>query len=142
MEMRSCNSCYYVDGWFCKGKKEFGSSFCNILYSEWKPIEERNDMETEKIQMTEEWWNQVYDDCLGVYDDTIMEEVKTTRKNFIASLKENDYIKKSAVEEADEMYRSWTNWMAQSKRDTINQTDFNLIMILWEAIQELKGNKK
>ena len=92
---------------------------CNEDDSNWQPIAQGKPME--KIQYTQQEWASIIDD-LG-WNPDVMEE-----------LKQKGYIRKSAVEEAEGMYRGLRY------DESYDQNYLYLIMNKqYEAIQELKS---
>ena len=81
----------------------------------------------EKIQMTEDEAKNFIDEC-APFISTRHEEIILER------MKALGYIKKSAVEEAEEMYDEWK----KNAPLMMDSKDFNLILILKKAILELK----
>ena len=90
---------------------------CDMGYSKWQPIAQEKPME--KIQMTEEQAMCLY----RMAGDGHVE--------FIKRLKQAGYICKSAVEEAEEMYKEWLNRIGDMSETVVMDK-------MHSAIQELK----
>jgi hypothetical protein len=114
-EERSCGTCgHYVSD------KCVRPGGCCFHHSKWQPIAQEKPME--KIQMTEEQAMCLY----RMAGDGHVE--------FIKRLKQAGYIRKSAWEEAEEMYKGLRY------DESYDQNYLYLIMNkLYEAIQELKS---
>jgi hypothetical protein len=89
----------------------------------WQPIAQEKPME--KIQMTEEQARELFS-VIGLVETIDMA---------IDESKKHGYIRKSAVEEAEEMYQEWL-YAIEATRSPINKNNLNVK--LYEAIQELK----
>jgi hypothetical protein len=91
---------------------------CNEDDSKWQPIaQEKKTMG--KIQYTQQEWASIIDD-LG-WNPDVMEE-----------LKQKGYIRKTAVEEAEEMYKEWLNRIGDMSETVVMDK-------MYVAIQELKS---
>lgn len=84
---------------------------------------------SDKIQMIEE---QARTFLLTAFMSMRPEDLESCLEN----LKCNGYIRKSVVEEAEEMYKNW------QQCDHAENSDFKLICKLYKAIQELKAENE
>ena len=117
-EERSCGTCgHYVSDRCVR------PDGCCFHHSNWQPIAREKPME--KIQMTEEQARELFS-VIGLVETIDMA---------IDESKKHGYIRKSAVEEAEEMYQEWLYAM-EATSSPINKDNLNVK--LYEAIQELK----
>lgn len=121
--------CEYCSDVNCRFRNLIGD-YCN----DYKPKEKQ--MEN-KLQITEEYAREIYRAGVFINPDGSMEN------EYVRLLKEKGYIRKSAVEEAEEVYNEWFNCHTTYIEDLIlannNLVLFNdIIRIQHEAIQEQK----
>ena len=119
-EERSCNNCG-ID-LICQE--------CDMGYSKWQPIaQEKKTME--KIQMTEE---QAYEICRIISGSNNWDED-------LKRLKQAGYIRKSAVEEAEEYEKHFARIMDLGLSCTIKDLEYSMRIIerLKSEIARLKG---
>jgi hypothetical protein len=93
---------------------------CNEDDSKWQPIAQEKPME--KIQMTEEQARQLHRDCYNSF----------VEDGSIFIMKQKGYIRKTAVEEAEEMYKEWLNRIGDMSETVVMDK-------MYVAIQELKS---
>jgi hypothetical protein len=89
-------------------------------FNQWQPIAQEKPVE--KIQMTEE---QAYEICRIISGSNNWDED-------LKRLKQAGYIRKSAVEEAEEMYKEWLNRIGDMSETVVMDK-------MYSAIQELKS---
>jgi hypothetical protein len=90
-----------------------------IGLDKWQPIAQGKPME--KIRYTQQEWANIINDL--DWNPDVMEE-----------LKQKGYIRKSAVEEAEEMYREWLNRIGDMSENVVMEMDK-----MYSAIQEFKS---
>ena len=83
-------------------------------------------MDCKKIQITKKQAEAIYDDCILITG-------KTTEEDFLIQLRNNGYLKKTAVEEFEELYQKLA-----IRNLNMRETDLAL-RLAYEAIQELKA---
>jgi hypothetical protein len=148
---KSCKTCKWVDRQFCKhptgtcthelndnkffqkweakcNTMEYKHIVCTTSCSEYKTCEAKD---MDKIQMTEEQFNQLMHDCIITDFKTGYVNLLETRIKAIQA----GYIKKDKVEEAEEMYNNLD-------LDKIYANSRRVLEKQHEAIQYLKERQK
>lgn len=123
----NCNWCkYQID------KKCINNNSC-ISFSEYQPKEKF--MENKVIFESEEEFDAVFDDC-GL-DKSDESHTKNFTRQFVKErFKQKGYIRKSAVEEAEEMLNNIINHIKQGQNYSLDECDYDII---YEGFRELKA---
>jgi hypothetical protein len=120
LETKSCKTCKYNN----KSGLDRPCVYCTAVNCGWEPKEEV----MEKIQLTEQ---QALDLLHSIYPQLWSK----SEQEIIGRWKTAGYIRKTVVEEADEMYNVWCNSAAKF---AYTYTVKDIIKKQHEAIQELK----
>jgi hypothetical protein len=104
---------------------------CCFHHSKWQPIAQEKPMG--KIQHTKEEWSDIYElkeaYCSSLGHDCSKNSLCS--ECFIIALDKAGYIRKSAVEEAEEMYKEWLNRIGDMSETVVMDK-------MYLAIQEQK----
>ena len=118
-EERSCGTCgHYVSDRCVR------PDGCCFHHSKWQPIAQEKPMENKVIFESEEEARLFFKDWA--------QYCTTGEDSFVLFLKQKGYIRKSAVEEAEEMYKEWLNRIGDMSETVVMDK-------MYSAIQELKS---
>lgn len=117
-EERSCNNCA-----ICLICQE-----CNDDNIKWQPIAQEKPMENKAIFESEEQLRKFVDDCIFIDED------ENNMDDIVQYARIGNYIRKSALEEAEEMYREWLNRIGDMSETVVMEMDK-----MYSAIQEFKS---
>lgn len=128
-EVRNCKTCKYSSKSRYNCYNVVGE--CNRNNSKWQPIAQEKPMENKVIFESEEQAREVVK-LLVCHDDNCMYEKDECIECDMRKLRKTGLIRKSAVDEAEEMYN---NYMLASSPYNIS----DVVLKQYEAIQELKS---